>query len=158
MEGGRIVNALHKGHKAEKTQSKSTKRCACQVSPSHSIVHLWVATSYYPSWFNIGRTSLTFTRQNTSEVNEWQKRPFLQPTVALTGVAAGAQHKLRRVPRVRVHRHAIRCLVHLGGRDRQRRPDWLLLWRPMKLYGFPPTRTIRALWMLRELDLDFEYV
>ena len=28
----------------------------------------------------------------------------------------------------------------------------------MKLYGFPPTRTIRALWMLRELDLDFEYV
>src|SRR5258706_13161333 len=30
--------------------------------------------------------------------------------------------------------------------------------RPMKLYGFPPTRTIRALWMLRELDLDFEYV
>jgi glutathione S-transferase len=28
----------------------------------------------------------------------------------------------------------------------------------MKLYGFAPTRTIRALWMLRELDLDFEYV
>jgi glutathione S-transferase len=28
----------------------------------------------------------------------------------------------------------------------------------MKLYGFPPARTIRALWMLRELDLDFEYV
>ena len=28
----------------------------------------------------------------------------------------------------------------------------------MKLYGYPPTRTIRALWMLRELDLDFEYV
>ncbi len=28
----------------------------------------------------------------------------------------------------------------------------------MKLYGFPPTRTIRALWILRELDLDFEYV
>ena len=28
----------------------------------------------------------------------------------------------------------------------------------MKLYGFPPTRTIRVLWMLRELDLDFEYV
>jgi glutathione S-transferase len=28
----------------------------------------------------------------------------------------------------------------------------------MKLYGFPPTRTIRALWVLRELDLDFEYV
>ena len=28
----------------------------------------------------------------------------------------------------------------------------------MKLYGFAPTRSIRALWMLRELDLDFEYV
>src|ERR687883_1769745 len=28
----------------------------------------------------------------------------------------------------------------------------------MKLYGFPPTRTIRALWMLRELDLDFDYI
>src|SRR2546427_12845934 len=28
----------------------------------------------------------------------------------------------------------------------------------MKFYGFAPTRTIRALWMLRELDLDFEYV
>src|SRR5262249_3128985 len=34
----------------------------------------------------------------------------------------------------------------------------LLSWTPMKLYGFPPTRTIRALWLLRELDLDFEYV
>jgi glutathione S-transferase len=28
----------------------------------------------------------------------------------------------------------------------------------MKLYGFAPTRTIRALWALRELDLDFEYI
>jgi glutathione S-transferase len=28
----------------------------------------------------------------------------------------------------------------------------------MKLYGFPPTRSIRALWMLRELEVDFEYV
>lgn len=28
----------------------------------------------------------------------------------------------------------------------------------MKLYGFPPTRTIRVLWMLQELDVDFEYV
>ncbi|MBV9945904.1 MAG: glutathione S-transferase family protein [Myxococcales bacterium] len=28
----------------------------------------------------------------------------------------------------------------------------------MKLYGFAPTRSIRALWTLRELDLDFEYV
>ncbi len=28
----------------------------------------------------------------------------------------------------------------------------------MKLYGFPPTRTIRALWVLRELEVDFEYV
>jgi glutathione S-transferase len=28
----------------------------------------------------------------------------------------------------------------------------------MKLYGFPPTRSIRALWLLRELDLDFEYI
>jgi glutathione S-transferase len=28
----------------------------------------------------------------------------------------------------------------------------------MKLYGFPPTRTLRAEWMLRELGVDFEYV
>jgi glutathione S-transferase len=28
----------------------------------------------------------------------------------------------------------------------------------MKLYGFAPTRTIRALWALRELDVDFELV
>ena len=28
----------------------------------------------------------------------------------------------------------------------------------MKLYGFPPTRIIRALWILRELEVDFEYV
>jgi glutathione S-transferase len=28
----------------------------------------------------------------------------------------------------------------------------------MKLYGYPPTRTIRALWVLRESDVDFEYV
>jgi glutathione S-transferase len=28
----------------------------------------------------------------------------------------------------------------------------------MKLYGFAPTRTIRALWILRELGLEFEYV
>lgn len=28
----------------------------------------------------------------------------------------------------------------------------------MKLYGYPPTRTLRVLWMLQELDLDFEYV
>src|SRR3981081_462892 len=28
----------------------------------------------------------------------------------------------------------------------------------MRLYGFAPTRPIRALWVLRELDLDFEYV
>ena len=28
----------------------------------------------------------------------------------------------------------------------------------MKLYGFPPTRSIRALWTLRELDVDFEFV
>jgi glutathione S-transferase len=28
----------------------------------------------------------------------------------------------------------------------------------MKLYGFPPTRSIRALWTLRELDVDFELV
>jgi glutathione S-transferase len=28
----------------------------------------------------------------------------------------------------------------------------------MQLYGYPPTRTIRALWMLRESDVDFEYV
>lgn len=28
----------------------------------------------------------------------------------------------------------------------------------MKLYGFPPTRSIRVLWMLRELDVEFEFV
>ena len=28
----------------------------------------------------------------------------------------------------------------------------------MKLYGFPPTRSIRALWTLRELGVDFELV
>jgi glutathione S-transferase len=28
----------------------------------------------------------------------------------------------------------------------------------MKLYGFAPTRTIRVQWVLRELDVDFEYV
>src|SRR5579859_2217119 len=28
----------------------------------------------------------------------------------------------------------------------------------MRLYGFAGTRTMRALWALRELDLDFEYV
>jgi glutathione S-transferase len=28
----------------------------------------------------------------------------------------------------------------------------------MKLYGFPPTRSLRALWMLRELGVDFEFV
>ena len=26
----------------------------------------------------------------------------------------------------------------------------------MKLYGFPPTRSIRVLWPLRELGVDFE--
>jgi glutathione S-transferase len=28
----------------------------------------------------------------------------------------------------------------------------------MRLYGYPPTRIIRALWVLRESDVDFEYV
>ena len=28
----------------------------------------------------------------------------------------------------------------------------------MKLYGFPPTRSIRVLWILRELDVEFEFV
>jgi glutathione S-transferase len=28
----------------------------------------------------------------------------------------------------------------------------------MKLYGFAPTRTIRVQWVLREMDVDFEYV
>ncbi len=28
----------------------------------------------------------------------------------------------------------------------------------MKLYGFGPTRSLRALWALRELDADFEFV
>jgi glutathione S-transferase len=29
---------------------------------------------------------------------------------------------------------------------------------PMKLYGFPPTRSTRVLWTLRELDVEFEFV
>jgi glutathione S-transferase len=28
----------------------------------------------------------------------------------------------------------------------------------MKLYGFPPTRSIRVLWMLRELGVDYEFI
>ena len=28
----------------------------------------------------------------------------------------------------------------------------------MKLYGFPPTRSLRVLWMLRELGVDFQFV
>jgi glutathione S-transferase len=28
----------------------------------------------------------------------------------------------------------------------------------MKLYGFPPTRSIRVLWTLRELDVEFEFI
>jgi len=28
----------------------------------------------------------------------------------------------------------------------------------MKLYGFGPTRSLRALWALKELDVDFEFV
>jgi glutathione S-transferase len=28
----------------------------------------------------------------------------------------------------------------------------------MKLYGFPPTRSIRVLWTLRELGVEFEFV
>jgi len=28
----------------------------------------------------------------------------------------------------------------------------------MKLYGFPPTRSIRVLWTLRELDVAFEFI
>ena len=28
----------------------------------------------------------------------------------------------------------------------------------MKLYGFPPTRSLRVLWMLRELGVEFEFV
>src|SRR5262249_903740 len=28
----------------------------------------------------------------------------------------------------------------------------------MKLYGFPPTRSLRVLWTLRELDVEFEFV
>jgi len=28
----------------------------------------------------------------------------------------------------------------------------------MKLYGFGPTRSVRALWALKELDVDFEFV
>src|SRR4051812_42608112 len=30
--------------------------------------------------------------------------------------------------------------------------------RAMQLYGFPPTRSIRVLWTLRELDVEFESV
>lgn len=28
----------------------------------------------------------------------------------------------------------------------------------MKLYGYPPTRSVRVLWTLRELEVEFEYV
>ena len=28
----------------------------------------------------------------------------------------------------------------------------------MKLYGFGPTRSLRALWALREIDAEFEFV
>ncbi|HWX27488.1 MAG TPA: hypothetical protein VNZ53_08640 [Steroidobacteraceae bacterium] len=28
----------------------------------------------------------------------------------------------------------------------------------MKLYGFGPTRSLRALWGLKELDADFEFI
>lgn len=28
----------------------------------------------------------------------------------------------------------------------------------MKVYGFPPTRSIRVLWTLRELDVEFEFI
>src|SRR5262245_9977797 len=28
----------------------------------------------------------------------------------------------------------------------------------MKLYGFPQTRSIRVLWTLRELDVEFEFI
>src|ERR1700722_1766129 len=28
----------------------------------------------------------------------------------------------------------------------------------LKLYGFPPTRSIRVLWTLRELGVDFEFI
>jgi glutathione S-transferase len=28
----------------------------------------------------------------------------------------------------------------------------------MKLYGYPPTRSIRVLWTLRELGVEFEFV
>lgn len=28
----------------------------------------------------------------------------------------------------------------------------------MKLYGYPPTRSIRVLWVLRELDVEFEFI
>jgi glutathione S-transferase len=28
----------------------------------------------------------------------------------------------------------------------------------LKLYGFPPTRSLRVLWMLRELGVDFEFI
>src|SRR3954470_5596278 len=30
--------------------------------------------------------------------------------------------------------------------------------RAMQLYGFPPTRSIRVLWTLRELDVEFEFI
>jgi glutathione S-transferase len=28
----------------------------------------------------------------------------------------------------------------------------------VKLYGFPPTRSVRVLWTLRELDVEFEFL
>ncbi|MHB8420548.1 MAG: thioredoxin domain-containing protein [Myxococcales bacterium] len=30
--------------------------------------------------------------------------------------------------------------------------------QPLKLYGFPPTRSLRVLWVLQELDIEFEFI
>src|SRR5208282_6875503 len=39
-----------------------------------------------------------------------------------------------------------------------RRDNWIAMTARLKLYGFPPTRSIRVLWMLRELGVEFEFV
>jgi hypothetical protein len=35
---------------------------------------------------------------------------------------------------------------------------WIEMVAPMKLYGFPPTRTIRVPWVPRELGVEFEFI
>src|SRR5262249_38873228 len=55
---------------------------------------------------------------------------------------------------------ALSFVIHLH--RRVRRPARIAIpgkvEKAMKLYGFGPTRSLRALWGLKELDADFEFV